>query len=99
MRIEVRNYEYEATPDNTHIFIGETLLNGVYTDLDDDYVFIPQSESRDYVKLAVGLKKEGVEYSKLQEYDPEEEPYCYMINALCRQFRNEIDYIEIGDES
>lgn len=94
MKIGLDHVEFEATPENTVIFLGEeTLLAGIYTDLDDDYIFLPFNE--DYIpnfgEIALQLKHEGVAVHMLREYDPEAQPFCFIISALCRMFRNEID--------
>ena len=93
MIIGINGCEIEATPANTAIFTGETLLNGIYVDADDDYLFIPQDLEAvtNYPELALSLKFEGVPVYDLQGYDPEDQPYCFMINALCRVFACEIN--------
>lgn len=93
MKIGLDDIEFEATPANAAIFTGDTMLSGVYIDLDDDYVFLPQNEEYipNYPEIALSLKYEGVPVYDLQTYDPDAQPFCFIINALCRMFRNEID--------
>lgn len=97
MEIQVDNARYEATPLNTVMYIGETLLNCIYTDLGDDYVTIPAKLSREYVQTAVGLHNEGVPVERVHtgEYDPTAEPFVHIINGLCRAFRHEIDRLVV----
>lgn len=93
MKIGLNDKTFEATPANAIIFTGDTMLCGVYIDLDDDYVFLPHNEEYipNYPEIALGLKHEGVAVYDLQAYDPNAQPFCFIINALCRMFRNEID--------
>lgn len=94
MKLELNSQSFEATPANSVIFLSEeTLLAGIYVDLDDDYVFLPQNEDYipNYPEIALTLKYEGVPVYDLQTYDPNAQPFCFIINALCRMFRNEID--------
>lgn len=97
MHIEVANAQYEATPDNTILVIGTTLLNSIYTDIGDDYVVIPAVPTRGYIQLAVALHNEGVPTVRLDrdEYDPTAEPYVHIINGLCRAFRKELDGLTV----
>lgn len=93
MRIGIDEYDFEATPANTVIFTGDSMLAGVYCDLDDDYVFLPHNEEYipNYPEIALTLMYEGVEVHELGGYDPNAQPFCFIINALCRMFRNEIE--------
>jgi hypothetical protein len=97
MRIGIDNCEYEANAENTAIFVGTTLLNGVYTDLDDDYVFIPENDSQDYANVVVRLVQEGVTAYRMDGYDSNSEPFCFIINSLCRAFKKELDGLKIED--
>lgn len=101
MRIAIESTEFEATPENAAIFTGDTMLSGVYVDLDDDYVFLPHNEEYipNYAELALTLRHEGVPVYDLKTYDPESVPFCFIINALCRMFRNEIDNTYGGNNS
>jgi hypothetical protein len=94
MIIGINNCEVEATPANTAIFTGETMLSGIYVDIEpDDYLFIPEDLEmvRNYPEIALSLKFEGVAIHELVAYDPQSEPFCFMINALCRVFACEIE--------
>ena len=97
MRIEVSNTEYDATPDNSILIIGATLLNSVYTDMGEDYVVIPAVPSKGYIQLAVALHNEGIPTLRVDEYDPNAEPYVHIIDGLCRAFRKELDVLTVGD--
>jgi hypothetical protein len=97
MRIESNNCEYEANAANTTIYTGETLINSVYTDLDDDYSVIPENTSQDYVNVLVRLIQEGVTAYRVESYDPNAEPFCFIINGICRAFRKELDRLQIED--
>lgn len=90
MKINVHGRDVEATPENSAIFTGSTLLNGMYTDLDDDYVFIPE-ELDSYPELALTAKYESIPVYDIKCYDPTSPPFCFMINALCRMFREEVE--------
>lgn len=91
MIINITGLEYTANPENSAVFRGETMMNGMYTDLDDDYAFIPQ-ELPDYDLVVVQAVEEGIPIYDLVEYDPQKPPYCFIINALCRVFRDEIEH-------
>lgn len=95
MHIEVKNMQYEATPANTAVFIGKTLLNGIYTDLGDDYVFIPEGSVEGYDEVTSLLVQEQVAVYELESYDPNAQPFCFMINGLCRVFRCELDDLQV----
>lgn len=92
MRIDVHGLEINVTPENSAIFTGTTLLNGLYVDMDDDYVFIPE-ELPKYPEVALTAKSEGVPVYQLESYDPEATPFVFIINALCRVFREEIEVV------
>lgn len=98
MRISVLGMEYEATPANTVIFTGTTLLNGVYSDLDDDYVFLPEYAVDGYSDVVDLLVGEHITVYDMESYDPTAQPFCFMINGLCRVFRSEIETLELSDE-
>lgn len=93
MIIGINGSEVEATPENAVIFTGETMMNGIYVDGEDDYLFIPEDLEAvtNYPEIALTLKFEGIPVYDLDEYDPTAQPFCFMINALCRVFRCEID--------
>lgn len=85
---------YEAGPDNTIIFAGDTLITGVYLDLpEDQYLFIPDDVCTDYESVLERLIDEDVPIWDLQTYDPEEEPFIYIINAMCRLFAKEVEVV------
>lgn len=99
MRIHVESIDYEATPQNTAIFIGSTLLNGIYSDIPpDNYVFIPEEYMTNYDEVVALMTEQGIATYQLEAYDPEAEPFCYMINARCRLFGLELDQLRVGDE-
>lgn len=94
MMIGINDCEIEANPENAVVFTGETMLSGIYVDVEpDDYLFIPQDLEAvtNYPEIALSLKFEGVPIYELEEYDPESAPFCFMINALCRVFQAEIE--------
>ena len=97
MRIEAKNQEFDATPQNTILVIGETLLNSIYTDMGDDYYVIPAMPTSGYIQLAVALHNEGIPTLRVDKYDPKAEPFVHIINGLCRAFKNEVDYIQVGE--
>lgn len=92
--IGINGCEIEATPANAAIFTGETLLNGIYVDQDDDYVFIPEEVINNYVQVIEVMESENIPIYELATYDPEAQPFCYMINGLCRVFRLEIEALD-----
>lgn len=91
MIIGINGCEIEATPANAAIFTGETLLNGIYVDQDDDYVFIPEEVINNYVQVIEVMESENIPIYELATYDPEAQPFCFMINGLCRVFACEIE--------
>jgi hypothetical protein len=95
MILEFRGGRIEATPENSAIFIGKTLLNGMYVDLDDDYLFLPADPEviECYEELKVQAAQEGIPVYELDSYDPESPPFCFCINALCRVFREEVEWL------
>jgi hypothetical protein len=94
MRIGVDNAEFDATPENTKIFTGSTLINSIYVDFPEDYVVIPP-ESDGYDDVVLALIEEGIESEEVHRYDPNAQPFCFIINALCRTFRKELDDLKI----
>lgn len=95
MILSIHNKEFEVTPENSAAFTGNTLMNGMYTDLDDDYVFIPE-QIDGYDSLITQAINEGIPVYELEEYDPNAPPFCFMINALCRIFRDEVNELSDG---
>ena len=100
MILDFKNQEIEATPKNAAIFTGRTLLNGMYVDMDTDYLFLPADEQviTTYPEVKKQAIEEGIPVYEIITYDPEEAPFCFVINALCRVFRHEIDY-ELRDKT
>jgi hypothetical protein len=97
MYLNIQGECYEVTKDNSIMFIGETLIHGLYADVgEDDYFFIPtEAMDEDAVEpLLDALEEEGVKIADLLEYDPEAEPFRYIINALCRYFGREIECLD-----
>ena len=82
---------YEASPENTIIFVGDTLIQGIYLDLDEEYLFLPDDVCDDYDSVLERLVEENVPVWDLQTYDPEEEPFLFIINAMCRLFARELE--------
>jgi hypothetical protein len=95
MILELKGEQYELNRENTVIFTGETLLNGIYLDRDDDYLFLPNDGEviPCYQELEDALAGEGVTVYELDSYDPIAQPFCFIINALCRVFRSELDVV------
>jgi len=98
MRVHINELEYEANEGNTVIFTGETMLSGIYTDIDDDYVFVPEGVMTNYSEVTQLMTEQNIPVYELDSYDPEAQPFCFMINALCRIFRQELDVLKVGDE-
>lgn len=97
MLIGLSGGEYEARPENAAIFEGKTLINGLYVDLDDDYLYIPNEPGYipKYSQVREQAVAEGIPVYNLDSYDPESSPFCFIINAMCRLFRDEIDCLLI----
>jgi hypothetical protein len=95
MILELKGEHYDLNRENTVIFTGETLLNGSFTDMDDDYLFLPNDPEiiPGYQEVEDALIAEGVTVYELDEYDPTAQPFCFIINALCRVFRSELDVV------
>ena len=92
MDIKSGDNVYRATPANAVIFTGETLIQGLYIDLDDDYLFI-SDEIPNYPEVALTAKYEGIPVYDLDTYDPTAPPFCYIINFMCRMFAQEVEII------
>ena len=93
MNLNIHGECYEARPDNTIIFVGDTLIQGVYLDLDAEYLFVPDEAVDNYDAVLERLVDENIPVWDLQTYDPEDEPFIFIINAMCRYFAREIDLI------
>jgi len=93
MIIESKSGDLEATPKNAIIITGDNLINGLYVDNDDDYLFVP--DDPEIVPFYQELKEqgiaEGITVCEVLSYDPEAQPFCFIINALCRVFREEVE--------
>lgn len=97
MYLNIQGEQYEVSKDNSIMFIGDTLIHGLYVDVDeDDYFFLPtEAMGEDEVEPFLdALEEEGVYISDLLEYDPEAAPFCFIINALCRYFGREIECLD-----
>ena len=100
MKLNLEGERYEVNPENSVLYIGETLINGLYIDIEpDDYLFLPlEVLSEDCIDSFLdALDNEGVEVVELEHYDPEQEPFIYIINGLCRFFAREIDSLSVDD--
>jgi hypothetical protein len=97
MIFNVHGEEFEATPENAAIFTGTTLIQGLYIDYPDNYLFVPDDPEiiPDFAAIAARADEEGIPIYELDSYDPESEPFCFIINALCRVWRDEIDDINV----
>lgn len=95
MIIELSSGEFEVTPKNGAFFRGNTLINCLYVDFPDDYIVIPKDENVTpaYENVYEQGIKEGIPVYDLHDYDPEAFPICFIINAYCRLFRDEINQI------
>lgn len=98
MQVSVEGQVFESNPANTVIFTGTTLLNGIYVDQDDDYLFIPEGVIGNYEEVTELMQAEDIAVYEMDSYDPEAVPFCFMINGLCRVFRCELDELKVGDE-
>ena len=100
MFLNIHGENYEIDQDNAIYFTGDTLIEGLYVDVsEDDYLFIPSEAVEEEVlpDLLDSLTQERIHVVDLVYYDPEEPPFCFIINALCRYFAREID-CTLGDE-
>lgn len=94
MYLNVHGEKFEINDENAVLYTGDTLINGVYADYNTEYLFIPLEAIEEPDVLLDIVEEEGVPVVELYRYDPEDEPFCFIINALCRYFRREIDYLE-----
>lgn len=100
MQVSIEGLQpFEATAVNTAIFTGSTMLNGIYCDMDDDYVFIPEGVIGNYEEVVSLMQQEMIPTYNMDGYDPNAQPFCFMINGLCRVFRKQLDHYVVGDES
>jgi hypothetical protein len=98
MYVNILGDTYEFNAENTIYFTGETLIDGVYADInEDDYVFIPTEAMDDPELILNTIIEEQIRVVDLVYYDPEAEPFCFIINALCRYFGREIDEVCDGE--
>lgn len=97
MIFSVHGEEFEATPENAAVFTGTTLIKGLYIDYPDTYLFIPDDPEiiPEFEEIAVQAELSGIPRYELESYDPEAQPFCFIINALCRVFRGEVDQLEV----
>lgn len=91
MKFKIGSEVYEATPDNSCIFEGTTLIQGIFIDLEENYLFLPTEILDNSQELYREAQEEGIAYHTLLDYDPEAEPFVYIINAMCRMFAREVE--------
>lgn len=95
MYVNIDGEKYEFRDDNTIVYLGDTLIHGIYVDLpDEEYIFLPTEVISDLEGVLDSLEEENIPVVELRKYDPDEEPFCFIINALCRYFRREVDSLE-----
>ncbi len=95
MFVNIHGEQYEFRDDNSIFYLGDTLIHGIYADLEEDeYVFIPTEVIGNIEQVLDAAEDEGIPLVELLQYDPEEEPFRFIINALCRFFRREVEYLD-----
>ena len=91
MYVNIHGNKFELNSDNSTYYTGETLIEGLYIDLDDDYIFIPTESMADPEAVLDIVEDECIPVSEIVSYDPNADPFKYIINAMCRYFAEEID--------
>jgi hypothetical protein len=100
MQVSIEGLQpFEANAVNTAIFTGSTMLSGIYCDQDDDYVFIPEGVIGNYDEVVSLMQEEQIPTYNMDGYDPNAQPFCFMINGLCRVFRTQLDHYGVDNES
>jgi hypothetical protein len=95
MFVNILGEHYEFRDDNSVVYLGETLIHGIYADLpDEQYIFIPSECIDDFEVVTSLVEADGIPVVELRRYDPEEEPFRFIINALCRYFSREVDNLD-----
>lgn len=100
MYVNIHGNVYEFEPENTTVFYGETMINGIYFDFpeEDTYLFVPEEVLENYDEVASEVICEGAAEIELNRYDPQAEPYLFIINAMCRLFAREVEVCVDHDE-
>lgn len=85
MIIDNGKNQYQATAENAvyYRFPKNDILNGLYLDLDEDYLFISQ-HSEFFNRIITAALLEGIPNKPVHEFNPDEAPYIYMISHLGR---------------
>lgn len=91
--------EGELDVERSFILTGHGIMDGVYIDTPTDYGFVPE-DAEEYEGMMLWALDEGIVQRPFNPatFDPNTEPYCYVINALCKRFKGELDTIVVGDE-
>jgi hypothetical protein len=98
MYVNIFGERYEFDKDNTMYFTGETLIHGLYADInEDDYLYVPTDLMEHPEEILDAIVDERIPVIDLVYYDPEEPPFCFIINAMCRLFSHEIDEVCDGE--
>lgn len=90
--------EGELDVEHSYILTGHGIMDGVYVDTPTDYGFVdegsPYYEDTMLWALDLGIVQRPF---NPETFDANTEPYCYVINALCKRFRSELDTLSVGD--
>lgn len=86
MRVEIEGDEFEINVHNALFmrYAQLPILNGLFVDRDDDYVFV-HADMDVYTRLYHPLREEGVHTSLISgEFDPTQMPHCWVIASVGR---------------
>lgn len=96
----INNGDYELTPDNTAIVsYPNDLLDGIYMDSPESYAFI-SAHTAGYLAVLNCLDTEGIGSVDIPEVNQNEEPTCYVIEAITKLMIEDLEemLIEVSDE-
>lgn len=83
MNIEVNGKEHPVNDKNTVIlYYPNDMLNGMYTNLCTDYMFIPESHDA-FADVRAAAVEEGIQEVEIPaNYNPENSPHKWVIQAV-----------------
>ncbi len=84
MILEFDGQHIQVDANNGELFIFDNdMMNGLYADFDDDYVFI-SADTPNFAEIEEHVDDEGIEVTLVHQYNAADAPYCFIINSLAR---------------
>jgi hypothetical protein len=96
MNINVNGNSFDMNKENTFVMEFENdLLDGIYIDMDEEYVFVSK-HTEVYEMLVPCCLKEDVFLIQSGEVDLDEPPYLWVVSALGRTIAEAAEKIANG---